>query len=523
MSTLEQADEKELADRQVSREEAERQLALLRRPPQYATLVRPCVLDDGIEPVPDGAVAELHAFHEQAARAGRLVKFVPASGAATRMFRELHRFHSGAFAGTEWNDAERWAEGGHAEARVLVSFLREVQRFPFYRELRATMDQRGADLDASASRGDFRPVLSALLDPDGMDYQRQPKGLLRFHSYQGSSRTAFEEHLVEAVHFLRDESGLCRLHFTVSPEHRDGFEACFRTIEADFVRRYDAHFQVDYSVQDPSTDTLAVDERDDPLRDADGRLMFRPGGHGALIHNLNDLGGDIVFIKNIDNVQPDRLKRHTVDSKRALAGYLVQLQRRVFHYLSRIREPDPPPGLLDEVHAFACKRLFVERPAAAGPNSFQAQRAWLIDRLNRPIRICGVVRNTGEPGGGPFWVRDTDGATSLQIVESAQVNPEDDEQQRILGKSTHFNPVDLVCAVRDAAGRPFDLARFVDPNAAIVTRKSEAGRDIKALERPGLWNGGMAGWNTVFVEVPLETFTPVKSVIDLLRAEHQPG
>jgi hypothetical protein len=308
-----------------------------------------------------------------------------------------------------------------------------------------------------------------------LDLDRRPKGLIPFHSYPDRSRTAFEEHLVEAAAYTRGADGRCRLHFTVSPEHLTGFEELLDRVGEGYAERLGARFEVGFSVQKPRTDTLAADEDGRPLHDSAGRLHLRPGGHGSLIENLNDLRGDLVFVKNIDNVQPDRSRSVTVEWKKLLAGYLVKLEREASSLL----------------------------------------------RLNRPLRVCGVVPNTGEPGGGPFWVRHGDGTTSRQIVETAQVDASDDAQQRLLRSSTHFNPVDLVCAVRDADGKPHDLREFVDQEAVIITRKTVGGREVRALERPGLWNGGMAGWNTVFVEVPLETFTPVKTVLDLLRPEHQ--
>lgn len=276
-------------------------------------------------------------------------------------------------------------------------------------------------------------------------------------------------------------------------------------------------------MQKPSTDTLAVGHDDRPLRDRDSRLRFRPGGHGALIENLNDLDGDLIFVKNIDNVQPDRHMDEAVRWKRLLGGYLVRLQRRAFDYLGRLRRADAQPELVDEAMEFARRSLNITIDPSRVPMTFQAARAFLIDRLNRPLRVCGVVPNTGEPGGGPFWVADDWAGATLQIVEKGQVDPDDSAQQQILRQATHFNPVDLVCAVRDVEGRAFDLPAYVDADAVLISRKSDAGHELRALERPGLWNGAMARWNTVFVEVPLATFSPVKSVLDLLRDEHQPG
>jgi hypothetical protein len=306
---------------------------------------------------------------------------------------------------------------------------------------------------------------------------------------------------------------------TVGASDRSRFEQLFEREGARHAERLGARFEVGYSFQNNATDTLAVDADGKLLRDGQ-QLRFRPAGHGALINNLDALGADLVFIKNIDNVQPDCGKGPTVEWKGLLAGRLVQLQRAVHALLERLARPDASDVVLEAASRFLRAELNAHEPAGTPPSPL-CRRASLIDRLNRPIRVCGVVPATGEPGGGPFWVRAADGSRSVQIVESAQVDPKDETQQAIWRSSTHFNPVDLVCALRDPGGEPYALPRFVDAEATIVTSKSEGGRPIKVLERPGLWNGAMAGWNTAFVEVPLETFTPVKTLFDLLRPEHQ--
>jgi hypothetical protein len=505
-------DEKQLHERGVSLAEARRQLHRLSRSTHYLELVRACTVGDGIERIPEDEQSRLRARHADAAAAGRFVKFVPASGAASRMFGSLLHYQRGEGRGTDRDKIEQEADEGSAKARELVTFLDEIERLPFREELLRAARDRGADHHA---------ILDALLAADGLDYASRPKGLLPFHRYEEGNRTPFEEHLVEAAHYARGGDGRCRLHFTVSPEHRASFESLASRVVPDHEARLGVRFEIDYSEQKPATDTLAGSRDGGPLRDEKGRLRFRPAGHGALIENLSDLRADLVFIKNIDNVQPDRLKRVPLAWKEILAGLLVSLQDEVFRYLDLLRRPEPAESLIDEATAFARDRLHLDLDGHPSPGTFQCRRALLLDRLNRPLRVCGVVPNTGEPGGGPFWVRGRDGLTSPQIVESAQVDPLDDRQRGILTASTHFNPVDLVCGVRDSSGSPFDLTGFVDRDAAIVTVKSEGGREIRALELPGLWNGAMAGWNTVFVEVPLETFSPVKTVLDLLREEHR--
>ena len=326
---------------------------------------------------------------------------------------------------------------------------------------------------------------------------------------------------MEAADYLKDEKGTCCLHFTVSPEHKQSFEALLESTKSRYEEGYGVRFHVDFSVQEKSTDTIAVDLENKPFRLNDGTLLFRPGGHGALIENLNDLKGDIIFIKNIDNVVPDRLKGHTFLWKKVIGGLLIQIQQKIFTYLERLSEGPVDEALLGEAFEFAQNDLCITPPRNQELTSDQAKQDFLLRMFYRPLRVCGMVRNVGEPGGGPFWVEAEDGSLSLQIVESAQVDPRSEQQQSILRSSTHFNPVDIVCGVRDWQGNPFDLRRFVDPDAVFISNKSKDGRDLKALELPGLWNGAMSYWNTIFVEVPLITFNPVKTIIDLLRKEHQ--
>lgn len=514
-SDLTPADLEQLARRGIPEAEARRQLDLLRDPPGFARLVRPCAVEDGIVRLAPDQLPRLYELHAGAAQAGRFRKFVPASGAASRMFRDLLHFQRGPGRQENWNAICEAAGAGDLRAGALVEFIDNLDRFAFREAL-------GEVLDRQAASGGHLDILDALLDSEGLDYDDRPKGVLLFHEYPNGCRTPFEEHLVEAAEYARDGEGRCRLHFTVSSEHRAMFHELLDASGQRLERLFEARFEVGFSTQKPSTDTLAVGPDDRPLRDTDGRLLFRPGGHGALIENLDDLGGDLVYVKNIDNVQPDHRKPLAGEWKRALGGYLVALQDEVRRQLERLRGPQGTETVLAETMRFAGSRLQVELNGRLDRLSPADRRAWLIRRLDRPLRVCGVVPNRGEPGGGPFWVRDRDGAVSLQIVEGAQIDPHDDGQQAILRGSTHFNPVDLVCAVRDARDRPYDLNAFIDPGAAIVSEKSDRGRELKALERPGLWNGAMAGWNTVFVEVPLETFSPVKTVLDLLREEHQP-
>ena len=446
-----------------------------------------------------------------------MIKFVPASGAATRMFQALLAARDAGLDRVE--EATRRAAAGDDAARFVLDFLADIERFAFVDDLRAALARRGSSLDELVNRGEVGPILDALLTSSGLDYADLPKGLLPFHRYGSAERTPFEEHLVEAVGYARAADGRCRLHFTVSPEHEDRFRELLDKVRLSYEQRFEARFEVGFSVQKGSTDTVAVDTRDQPFRTDDGRLLFRPGGHGALIENLNDLRLDLVFIKNIDNVVPEHLASETIRWKQALAACLVQLQAETFRHVEALGGR-PGTAEIEAAESFARQELCVEVGPGLDP---EHRRAFLLRKLDRPLRVCGVVKNTGEPGGGPFWVRGEDGGASLQIVESAQVDSASPEQREIFASSTHFNPVDLVCGVRNHRGECFDLRRHVDSRAVFIGRKSSGGRELKALELPGLWNGAMADWNTVFVEVPLLTFNPVKTVLDLLRPEHQPG
>jgi hypothetical protein len=447
------------------------------------------------------------------------MKFVPASGSATRMFSFLIScLHAGP---ASWEEARLRASEGDNEARSLLLFLEALDRLPFFHDWESVLVASGHDLRLWLREGRVRELLENMLTPRGLDCANRPKGLLKFHRYPDGARTAFEEHLIEATHYVKDRAGTCRLHFTVSPEHRDGFQRLWESVRERYEARCGVRFRVNFSVQSPSTDTIAVDSANRPFRLNDGSLLFRPAGHGALISNLNELRGDIVFVKNIDNVVPESRAEPTARWKQVLGGYLVKVQNQVFSILARLADGPPKRALLGEGLEFAREYLGVPAPAR-GQTAGSGLASFLRDWLHRPLRVCGVVRNQGEPGGGPFWVEALPGVSNLQIVESVQVDMNSFAQRGIWESATHFNPVDIVCGLRDREGQPFDLERFVDGTAVLIARKSKDGRELKALELPGLWNGAMAGWNTIFVEVPLATFNPVKTVQDLLRPEHQP-
>jgi len=502
-------------------QEVRRQLALFKSDTPYLTLVAPCTPENGIAVFEKEETERLLKVFESEKPNYRWVKFVPASGAASRMFKTLLKVLN-----EEENISKdavsKEASTGDKQAEQLLQFMEGVEQFAFFGDLETILIKNGFNPEALIVNGQFTEIVRFLLEPEGLNYAHEPKALLKFHKYPSETRTAFEEHLVEAASYIKDQTGNCALHFTVSQEHLAGFKTLLEQVRPEYERRFGVHYQTAFSTQSASTDTLAVTLGNRPFRREDGRLLFRPGGHGALLHNLNRVDEDMSFIKNIDNVVPDHLKAETFKWKQVIGGYLLQLQAEIFGYVESLVSGKETPLFLDEVCAYVEERLGYPIPAAVRAASSSVKRSYLTERLNRPIRVCGMVKNAGEPGGGPFWVRDRDGGVSRQIVEMAQIDPDAELQQEIVRGATHFNPVDLVCGVKDWQGRPFDLSRFTDPDAVFISLKSKNGQDLKALEHPGLWNGAMARWITLFVEVPSVTFNPVKTVNDLLRKEHQP-
>lgn len=501
-------------------ETVEEQIFVFQQGAPYADLERPCTVGDGIKRLADEELDSYIRAYEKAISSREVIKFVPASGAATRMFKALLKV-AGEHSVVNFEDLCGEKKDQDAENDEACEFMEKVDQFAFYAALAEKMHQNGLDAEKLSQQGDFTPFFDYLLTEKGLDYAATPKGLILFHRYADGPRTSFEEHLVEAAAYSRDGNTICRLHFTVSPEHQNRFENLLEEKCQNYEQAYGLRYEVNFSTQSPATDTIAVDMENRPFRDSEGRLVFRPGGHGALIANLNDLGADLIFIKNIDNVVPDRLKKENHLWKKALGGYLVKLEKQIRRFQQQLAGSPARVSDLDEAAAFVEKDLGVRLPDYFRDASTDRKKAFLSDRLNRPLRVCGMVPSTGEPGGGPFWVRDKEGGLSVQIVESAQIDPDSASQQKIAKGLTHFNPVDIVASLRDAGGRQFDLHRFVDDQAVFISVKSKDGKDLKALEHPGLWNGAMARWNTVFVEVPLITFNPVKTVNDLLRKEHQ--
>jgi hypothetical protein len=436
----------------------------------------------------------------------KVVKFVPASGAASRMFKNLFEF-LGADYSVPTTDFEK-------------KFFDHIHSFAFYNDLNAAcLDNTGKNIDALVAEHNYKAVVSNLLEGAGLNYGALPKGLLKFHRYANGVRTPLEEHLVEGALYAAGKTGQVNVHFTVSTEHKALFSQLVEEKVAEYAKKYGVSFNVSFSEQKPSTDTLAADMENKPFRD-NGKLVFRPGGHGALIENLNDLDADIVFIKNIDNVVPDRLKGDTVTYKKLLAGVLVTLQQQAFQYLKLLDGGHYSHDQLETIIRFVQQQLRCRKEDIKDLEDADLV-IYLRKKLNRPMRVCGMVKNVGEPGGGPFLAYNPDGTVSLQILESSQIDMKDPEKKAMFEQGTHFNPVDLVCAIRDYKGNKFNLLDYVDKATGFISYKSKNGKDLKALELPGLWNGSMSDWSTVFVEVPLSTFNPVKTVNDLLREQHQ--
>ena len=460
--------------------QVEQQIENFRQGFPYLKIVRAAAAGDGVLVLDEEAIVRAEARYEAAASTSKVVKFVPASGAATRMFKELFEYV---------NDDKR--------TPGIDKLLDNIERFAFWPELSTYIMPDSPDEEIVES-----------IVKTGLNYGSKPKGLVTFHSYPEGNRKAVEEHLVEGALYARSGDEVF-IHFTVSAEHMGGFWDVLGATQPYYEERFGVKYNVSFSVQKPSTDTIAVNPDNTPFRTDEGKLLFRPAGHGALIENLNDIDADIIFVKNIDNVTTDERRGDTVKYKKALAGVLLELQAQAFEYLKALEAGEAD---LESVARFVEERLCVKLPADCCAETLKAV-------LNRPIRVCGVVRNQGEPGGGPFWVDGGDGTESLQIAESSQIAPED---MHLMKSATHFNPVDLVCGVKSVSGEKFDLTKYTDPSTGFISSKSSGGRDLRAQELPGLWNGAMAKWNTVLVEVPITTFSPVKVVLDLLRPEHQP-
>lgn len=459
-------------------------------------LIRPATVDDGIIRFTPEEMERLKLYFETAKKKFILQKFIPASGAASRMFKTLFELKENPSANEK-------------QQRIGMQFLQDLPRYAFYEPLREAMHNAGCDIANTIAQHDYRTVIHFLLDNDGLGYGNKPKGVLLFHRYENKlPRTPIEEHLTEAALYACNHDRRCMLHFTVSPQHIPLFKQLISSIKDEYEKLYNVSYEISYSIQDPATDTLAATLDNLPYRNSHGQLLFRPGGHGALIHNLGQLTGDIIFIKNIDNVTTEDKLAPTSTYKKILAALLMETVERCHHYLKQYEQHgNSNTALIEEIIAFAHNKLNINIENTEDIPAL----------LNRPIRVCGMVCNEGDPGGGPFWVQDSHGKVSLQIVESSQINNQDHQQESIARQATHFNPVDIVCCIRDYRGQAFDLTNYIDPDTGFIASKTDGDRQLKAMELPGLWNGAMAHWITLFVEVPYSTFNPVKTIFDLLK------
>lgn len=509
-------DIQQIKSKNLTAEKVNAQIQLFKRGIPFVNLKDAANIGNGILKFSEIEKKEAIAFFEKKRNHKTILKFVPASGAATRMFKFLFQFIQ------EYNGDEESVNSyiNRNKASELSLFLVGVEKFPFYTEVLAQVKKRLPDFNTLSQDKKKLEFIKTILETDKLNYGFYPKGLLPFHQYKDHVSTAFEEHLFEAALYASSNNE-ADLHFTISEIHKHIFDEEFKRIKKIVEAKTKTKFNISFSYQCQSTDTIAVTPKNDAFREDNNDLLFRPSGHGALLNNLNKLDADIIFIKNIDNIVVSKYEREVAESKKMLGGLLMKLQEQAFVYLEKLEDNNLSEAELITIAEFLKNELHVVINIEFEKYSKTYQIEYLKEKLNRPIRVCGMVKNEGEPGGGPFWVKDESGNVSLQIVESAQIDKKNKTQKKILKNATHFNPVDLVCGIKNYKGEKFDLNQYVDPKTAFITMKTKTGKDLKALELPGLWNGSMAYWNTIFVEVPLITFNPVKTVTDLLKAAHQ--
>jgi hypothetical protein len=509
-------DIEQIKQKGISEALIEKQIENFKKGFPFAKLTAPATKDNGVQVYDESEINALAAFYDREMSKYRLLKFVPASGAASRMFKHLFEFME-SYRGTDEDLEKLNADRGF---NSVWYFINHIHKFAFIDDLKTVLNKDGLDLDQLLDEKKYGLVIQYLLTDKGLGYASLPKGLIKFHKYDDNARTSLGEHLVEGAHYAMDANREVHIHFTVSPEHRKKFDELINAVSPFYEQKFDVKYRISFSEQKPSTDTLAVDMENNPFRQDDGSLLFRPGGHGALIENLNDLNGDIIFVKNIDNIVPDRLKEPTYLYKKVIGGLLIRLKQKSAAYLEQLSRRTVDGDQLAEIVEFARRELMLQLTYGFDDLEKEPKIQTLTDLMNRPIRVCGMVKNEGEPGGGPFWVENLQGEVSLQIVESSQIDMENPGQVQMVQNATHFNPVDLVCSVRDYNDNAFDLTQFVDPATGFISIKSKDGKNLKAQELPGLWNGAMADWITVFVETPIITFNPVKTINDLLREQH---
>ncbi|MFO7869082.1 MAG: DUF4301 family protein [Bacteroidales bacterium] len=507
----------EIQNKGISPDTVEKQIERFEKGFAPIQITKPATPEHGIVQLDKKDIQKLTKLFNKKKKKKKLIKFTPASGAASRMFKMLYTVLE-KYDGSEESYKKYFSDNTlHSPAY----FFNNISKFAFYDSLKGVLADNGYSISDLLVKKDYTTILDYFLTPKGLNYGNLPKGMLLFHSYENTNRTAIEEHLVEGALYAKNQNGDVHIHFTVSPEFIDGFKEVVADTKKKYQDTYKVKFYITYSIQDPKTDTIAVNPDNTPFTDKNGNLVFRPAGHGALINNLNNLDADIVFIKNIDNVVPDTYKETTVDYKKALAGILIHYQKIIYEYYEKLEKSK---YLSDKLQK-KIYSLFSKELSYIFPDDFFSMpkndcKEYLLNLLDRPIRVCGMVKNEGEPGGGPFFVKEADDSENLQIIEMAQLDTSSKEQMEIVKKSTHFNPVDIVCSLKNSDNKQYNLLDYVDYETGIISTKSKDGKELKALELPGLWNGAMANWTSIFVEVPIETFNPVKEVTDLLRTEH---
>lgn len=501
-------DRKILEDKGISEEKLREELEMISNGFPFLGIEAPATVGNGISVLTDDLVeTSINIWDDFLKAGGKVVKMVPASGAASRMFKDVFAFLNG--------------KKDKPDTDFIKTFFEKIEDFAFFPLLNARcMALYEKSVDSLIKEKRYKDVVKALLETEGMNYGKLPKALLEFHKITGSSRAALEEHLAEAAQYASGDDKVARVHFTVSEDHLPLVKAKVEAVKGIMSHKYGVDYDISFSLQKPSTDTVAANMDGTPYRE-NGTLFFRPGGHGALIENLNDLQSEIVFIKNIDNVVPDELRDSTIRYKKILGGILVGVRQKIYEYCNLLKKGKYDSDKLQEMLSFLRNVLCITHDKADDMTD-ERKAEYIFSKLNRPIRVCGMVKNEGEPGGGPFLTVNPDGTVSPQILESTQIDPKNKASMKMLKESTHFNPVDLVCAITDFEGRKFNLPDYVDKATGFISIKSREGVEIKALELPGLWNGAMSDWNTILVEVPADTFNPVKTVNDLLRPAHQP-
>lgn len=500
-----------------TQQESESELELLRTGVPSINLHKRCTAGDGITALTREQELKYVEIYDKAMLEGRCMKFVAASGAASRMFNAPIRCLQKGWTTRDLLDG--MSRQGDCDAEDCLQLMTNLSKFAFFSDLKYLMSSKKLDLEYLLKGGEYGSILENLLEEDGLGYGTMPKALIPFHLYTEGARTALEEHLIESAGYLVDHDKVARIHFTLSPDHEDKVREHVKKVLSS-LESTGIHFDVEFSVQAHSTNTVVLDQDNDPLRDDAGQVLLRPSGHGALLENLNSLQGDIVFIRTIDNVLPDEFKDLVCFYNKILGGYLLALQEELFRFLRILSTGDFDEAKLMKIVEFAELKMNVRLPEGFSQMCLGKKAGNLFKRMNAPLRVCGMVRNSSYPGGRPFWIADKTGVESLQIVESAQIDKHDQEQKRIWNSCEFFNPADIVCGVRDYEGKCFDMTEFIDPELSFVSEKTYKGRRCMVLERPGLWNGCMAYWNTVFLEIPALTLHPVKTILDLLNKQN---